>query len=118
MKKVSMKDIAKELNTSITTVSFVINGKSEEMGISPVTAKKVRDLIKKRGFNPNSAARILRTGKSKTIGLTSLKCYNTKASVLFCHVLVHNKQIDIDLERNAILMKIFFSPLSTNMQAC
>ena len=68
MKKVSMKDIAKELNTSITTVSFVINGKSEEMGISPVTAKKVRDLIKKRGFNPNSAARILRTGKSKTIG--------------------------------------------------
>lgn len=69
MKKVSMKDIAKELNTSITTVSFVINGKSKEMGISPATDKKVRDLIKKRGFNPNSAARMLRTGKSKTIGL-------------------------------------------------
>lgn len=69
MKKVSMKDIARELNTSITTVSFVINGKSAEMGISPATEKKVRDLIKKRGFNPNSAARILRTGKSKTIGL-------------------------------------------------
>lgn len=69
MKKVSMKDIAKELNTSITTVSFVINGKSEEMGISPATEKKVRDLISKRGFNPNSAARILRTGKSQTIGL-------------------------------------------------
>jgi LacI family transcriptional regulator len=69
MKKISMKDIARELKTSITTVSFVINGKSEEMGISPETTKKVRDLIKKRGFNPNSAARILRTGKSKTIGL-------------------------------------------------
>lgn len=64
-----MKDIAQELNTSITTVSFVINGKSAEMGISPATEKKVRDLIKKRGFNPNSAARMLRTGKSKTIGL-------------------------------------------------
>jgi LacI family transcriptional regulator len=69
MKKVSMKDIAKELNTSITTVSFVINGKSEAMGISPATEKKVRDLIKKREFNPNSAARMLRTGKSKTLGL-------------------------------------------------
>jgi len=69
MKKISMKDIARELNTSITTVSFVINGKSAEMGISPATEKKVRDLIKKRGFNPNSAARILRTGKSRTIGL-------------------------------------------------
>lgn len=69
MKKVSMKDIAKELNTSITTVSFVINGKSKEMGISPATEKKVRELIKKREFNPNSAARMLRTGKSKTLGL-------------------------------------------------
>ena len=68
-KKISMKDIATELNISITTVSFVINGKGEEMGISSATAKKVNDLIKKRGFNPNSAARILRTGKSKTIGL-------------------------------------------------
>ena len=66
-KKISMKDIAKELNLSITTVSFVINGKSES--ISPATVKKVKDLIRKRGFNPNSAARILRTGKSKTIGL-------------------------------------------------
>lgn len=68
-KKISMKDIARELNISITTVSFVVNGKSEAMGISAATTKKVNDLIKKRGFNPNSAARILRTGKSKTIGL-------------------------------------------------
>lgn len=68
-KKISIKDIAKELSVSITTVSFVINGKSEEMGISPATATKVTDLIKEWGFNPNSAARMLRTGKSKTIGL-------------------------------------------------
>lgn len=69
MKRISMKDIARELDISITTVSFVINGKSEEMGISPATANKVHELIKKRGFNPNSAAQMLRTGKSKTIGL-------------------------------------------------
>jgi len=69
MKKISMKDIAAELNLSITTVSFVINGKSEQKGISEATTKKVNDLIQKRGFNPNSAARILRTGKSQTIGL-------------------------------------------------
>jgi LacI family transcriptional regulator len=68
-KKISMKDIARELNISITTVSFVVNGKSKEKSISPATVKKVNDLIEKKGFNPNSAARILRTGKSKTIGL-------------------------------------------------
>lgn len=69
VKKVSIKDIAGALGLSITTVSFVINGKSDEKGISPATVKKVKDLIKEKRFNPNSAARMLRTGKSKTIGL-------------------------------------------------
>jgi LacI family transcriptional regulator len=69
MKKVSMKNIAKELNVSVTTVSFIVNGKNKEKGISDATTKKVRDLIKKRGFNPNATARTLRTGKSNTIVL-------------------------------------------------
>lgn len=68
-KKISIKDIAKELELSITTVSFVINGKSEEMGISEATSSKVLELIKKRDYSPNNAARLLRTGKSNTIGL-------------------------------------------------
>jgi LacI family transcriptional regulator len=68
-KKISIKDIAKELDLSITTVSFVINGKGEEMGISEATINKVMELIKKRDYTPNNAARLLRTGKSNTIGL-------------------------------------------------
>lgn len=64
-----MQDIATELGLSITTVSFVLNGKSAAMGISEATVKKVNDLILKKGYNPNSAARILRTGKSNTIAL-------------------------------------------------
>jgi len=68
-KKISIKDIARELDLSITTVSFVINGKGEEMGISEATTNKVMDLIKKRDYTPNNAARLLRTGKSNTIGL-------------------------------------------------
>ena len=64
-KKISIKDIAKELELSITTVSFVINGKGEEMG----TINKVMDLIIKRDYTPNNASRLLRTGKSNTIGL-------------------------------------------------
>lgn len=66
-KRISIKDIAGELGLSTTTVSFVINGKTSS--ISADTVKKVEKLIKERGFNPNSAARMLRTGKSKTIGL-------------------------------------------------
>jgi LacI family transcriptional regulator len=69
MKRVSMQDIATELGLSITTVSFVLNGKSTAMGISESTVKKVNDLILKKGYNPNSAARVLRTGKSNTLAL-------------------------------------------------
>lgn len=68
-KKISIKDIARELDLSITTVSFVINGKGEEMGISDATIGKVVEHIKKRDYTPNNAARLLRTGKSNTIGL-------------------------------------------------
>ena len=64
-----MNDIAKELGLSTTTVSFVINHKAEEMGISEETVKKVNALIKKKGYKPNNAARVLRTGKSNTLAL-------------------------------------------------
>jgi DNA-binding LacI/PurR family transcriptional regulator len=45
-----MMDIAKELNISITTFYFVVNGKNEEKGMSSKMTKKVNYLIKKRGF--------------------------------------------------------------------
>ncbi len=99
-KKISIKDIAKELNISITTVSFVINGKSKEMGISPATASKVHALIKKRGFNPNSAARSLRTGKSKTIGLI----IEDMSNYFFAHIA---KIIELEAYKNGY--NVFFS---------
>jgi LacI family transcriptional regulator len=69
MKQTSMRDIAEELKISITTVSFVLNGKGKEKGISDKTISLVNELIKERGFNPNYSARSLRTGKSNTIVL-------------------------------------------------
>ncbi|MCD8742253.1 LacI family transcriptional regulator [Mucilaginibacter roseus] len=65
-KKISIKDIAKLTNTSITTVSFVINGKGR---ISNEIKKKVLDVATKNGYEPNRMAVGLRTGVSKVIGL-------------------------------------------------
>lgn len=65
-KKVSIKDISKELGISITTISFIINKKAENK-ISKEVIKKVEDYIEKVGYKPNSSAQSLRTGKSKTI---------------------------------------------------
>jgi len=64
---ISIKDIAKRANTSITTVSFVINGRAKEKNISKEVTAKVLSLVDELGFRPNLFARGLRTGKSHTI---------------------------------------------------
>lgn len=65
-KKISIKDLAKLTNTSITTVSFVINGKGR---ISKEIKDKILDVAFKNGYEPNRMAVGLRTGMSKVIGL-------------------------------------------------
>lgn len=66
--KVSIKDIANHVGTSITAVSFVINGKAKEKYISDKLAAKIRKAIDELGYQPNLLARSLRTGKSNIIG--------------------------------------------------
>jgi LacI family transcriptional regulator len=69
MKPPSIKDIAKRAEVSITTVSFILNGKAEKMRISKEVIKRVEEIIQELGFKPNQVARSLRTGNTKTIGL-------------------------------------------------
>ncbi|RYY08106.1 MAG: LacI family transcriptional regulator [Sphingobacteriaceae bacterium] len=68
-KKLSIKNIAQELNISITTVSFILNGKAKEMRISDKLITKVNDFMKERNYHPNQFAQSLRTGKTKMIAL-------------------------------------------------
>ena len=69
MKPASIKDIASKANVSITTVSFILNGKAEQMRISKAVIEKVNTIIKEFDFKPNQVARSLRTGNTQTIGL-------------------------------------------------
>jgi len=69
MKKITIKDIATEAEVSISTVSFVINGKGEKMGISAPVIKKVQDVADKLNYRPSMIATSLRTGKTRSIGL-------------------------------------------------
>lgn len=63
-----MKDIAENCGTSVTTVSFVVNGLGAEKNISPAVIAKIQKYIAKVGYRPHAMAKSLRTGKSKTIG--------------------------------------------------
>lgn len=68
-RKQSIHDLAKELNLSATTISFVLNGKAAEKRISNDVKEKVLAHVKKTGYQTNMVAKSLRTGKTKIIGM-------------------------------------------------
>ncbi|WP_316813148.1 LacI family DNA-binding transcriptional regulator [Pedobacter heparinus] len=69
MARLSIKDIAQRCNTSITTVSFVLNGRAEEKRISRDLKEKILKTIEDTGYKQNLFARGMRTGKTNIIGL-------------------------------------------------
>ena len=63
---VTIKEIAKECNVSVTTVSNILNGKPK---VSEETRERVMKVIKRRGYQPNYVAQNLRRQKTHTIGI-------------------------------------------------
>ncbi len=67
MKKgITLKDIARKLNMSISTVSKSLNS---DHSISTLTKERVQVLAKEWGYIPNESARNFKLSKSLTIGL-------------------------------------------------
>ena len=64
--KITIKDIAKALEISSSTVSKAMNDYSD---ISNETKKKVKEYAEKIGYEPNIHASFLRTKKTKLIGI-------------------------------------------------
>ncbi|HET6451727.1 MAG TPA: LacI family DNA-binding transcriptional regulator [Spirochaetia bacterium] len=62
----TLKDVARLAGVSITTVSHALNGTRH---VQPDTAARVMAAVKDLGYSPNSVARGLRTGSSRTIGV-------------------------------------------------
>jgi DNA-binding LacI/PurR family transcriptional regulator len=66
--RLTSQDIARAAGVSRTTVSLVLNGK-EDTGISTRTQARVLETAASMGYVPNSAARMLVSGRSRTLGL-------------------------------------------------
>lgn len=64
---VTLKDIAKNAQVSIATVSKVINGKTSDIG--DATIVKVQKIIDEMNYVPNMMARAMKTNRSYIIGL-------------------------------------------------
>jgi LacI family transcriptional regulator len=61
----TMKDVASRAGVALKTVSRVVNG---EPGVTPETAGRVMGAIEDLGFRRNESARLLRTGRTATLG--------------------------------------------------
>lgn len=74
IKKVTIRDVAREAGVSVTLVSFVMNAKMGKNGrldcpVNPNTAERVLQVAKRLGYRRNNAAASLRSGRSHTIGV-------------------------------------------------
>ena len=66
---VTLKDVAKQAGVSTATVSNVINKRMNK--VSSDVARKVQETAAELGYQPNLAARALRSSKSNVIGILS-----------------------------------------------
>lgn len=65
----TLRDVAEMAGVSITTASFVMNGKGRRMGLGKSTSERVLRCARELGYEGNYHARSLRHGRSSTIGL-------------------------------------------------
>ena len=63
-----LSDIAQLAGVSVTTASYVINGKAERQRISSATVARVRAVVEEHGFTPNPQAAGLRSRHTRTLG--------------------------------------------------
>lgn len=63
-----LSDIARLAGVSVTTASYVINGKAEQQRISSATVERVRAVVEAHDFRPNPQAAGLRSRHTRTLG--------------------------------------------------
>lgn len=64
--KITLKDVASVAGVSVATVSYVLNGTGS---VSVEVAERVRAVVDRLGYRPNSVAQAMRTGRTATLGL-------------------------------------------------
>jgi DNA-binding LacI/PurR family transcriptional regulator len=130
---ITLKDIARDLNVSITTVSKVFNNHPD---ISEKRKKEILDYAKQKHYVPNEVARSFRKGRSTLIGVIltdNTNPYNARIikgieaglSEFGYHVIIMNNGEDVEKEMQMIkelhgmnVAGILLSPARCNKKSC
>lgn len=86
VEKISLKVIAKELGVSAATVSLVLNGKNKNGRVSDELSRKIINKATELNYIPNSLAKGLKMGHSKSIGLIVADISNVFFGTLALHI--------------------------------
>lgn len=68
----TLKEIARQANVSVSTVSRVINQKNTKAA-SPEVQERIWEIVRKSGYTPNATARSLKLGQKAQIQNTTPK---------------------------------------------
>lgn len=66
---ITMKEIGRLAGVSQTAVSFILNGKAEQLSLSSETVRLVQEIALKYNYKPNLLAKGMKTGKTGMIGI-------------------------------------------------
>ena len=114
---VTLKSIADRLNVSVTTVSRVLNGKSDRYRISKETQELINTAAKELSYSPNQLARGLRLKRTNTIGYiipdisnpffsSIAKSVEKSARKLGYSILLCDSEEDTKIEENLLQLMI------------
>ncbi len=71
LRKATLTDVAQRAGVSVTTASYILNGRTTQMRIAAATEQRVRAAMHDLGYRPNWSARTLRGSSTQTIGVIS-----------------------------------------------
>ncbi len=74
-RRATINDVAKAAAVGKVTVSYVLNGRGTENGISTETAKRIQEAAKQLNYRPNTVARMLAGNRSDSIAVVFQHAY-------------------------------------------
>lgn len=98
MSKITIKDISKALNLSVSTVSKALSNSHE---ISDATKLKVQEYAKLQGFTINRVAQSLKLGRTNTIGVIACAVNNDFVSQILDGI----QKASMETDYNIIIMQ-------------
>lgn len=101
MSNITIKDIAKALNFSVSTISKALNNSYE---IGPETKQKIMDYAKANNYKPNRLAKSLKIGHSNSIGVIVCSFFS---STFLAQILDGIQKASVETGHEIIIMQSF-----------